>query len=66
MANSSSAAIHDLVELLSRTYESTSDAGFIEAVELNYLTQGATLGLVHGGAPDAVQVNALFDTNFFG
>ncbi len=64
VANRGNASVQALVQSLAGSYHSTSDAGFIEAVEQNYLAQVSLVGLAHGGAATAADLNAVFGTAF--
>lgn len=64
VANRDNAEIQALVQTLAATYGKTSDAGFIEAVEQNYLAQVELLGLAHGSSATAAELNAAFGTSF--
>jgi hypothetical protein len=56
--------VQALVQSLAGSYHSTSEAGFVEAVEQNYLAQVTLVGLAHGGAATAADLNAVFCTAF--
>lgn len=64
VANKDNAAIQALVQTLAATYGRTSDAGFIDAVEQNYLAQVELVGLSHGSSATAAELNAAFGTTF--
>ncbi|WP_374362297.1 Calx-beta domain-containing protein [Pseudoduganella danionis] len=64
VANRDNTAVQTLVKSLASGYHSTSDAGFIEAVEQHYLTQVALVGIAHGGLATAADVNSVFGTSF--
>ncbi len=64
VANQGVQAIRDGVRALAAVFQSTSQAGFIEAVEQHFLAQIAVTGLPHGGVASAADVNAAFGTNF--
>ncbi|MFC0167152.1 beta strand repeat-containing protein, partial [Pseudoduganella danionis] len=64
VANRDNTAVQALVKSLASGYHSTSDAGFIEAVEQHYLTQVALVGIAHGGLATAAEVNSVFGTSF--
>ncbi|MCX7178891.1 MAG: hypothetical protein NTX56_09015, partial [Proteobacteria bacterium] len=64
VANQGNQGVRALVKTLAATYHSTTDAGFIDAVEQNFLTQAALIGLPHGDVGGASDVNAAFGTLF--
>ncbi|HUR87532.1 MAG TPA: choice-of-anchor U domain-containing protein, partial [Ramlibacter sp.] len=64
LANSSNQAVRDLVHTLSQQYAHTSDAGFVDAVEHDYLARVQLTGIAHGGNATAADVNAAFGTTF--
>lgn len=64
VAHQSDAAVQALVGQLASQYSRSSDAGFIEAVEQHYLAQVALVGVAHGGAASADELNAAFGTQF--
>jgi hypothetical protein len=64
IANQGNQAVRDLVHNLALQFGSTNDAGFVEAVEQQYLTQVTIVGLPHGGVATAADVNAAFGTAF--
>jgi hypothetical protein len=64
VANAGDQAVRDLVHTLSQQYAHTSDAGFVEAVEQDYLARVQLTGIAHGGAASAADVNAAFGTAF--
>jgi hypothetical protein len=66
IANQRNVDIQQLVLELASRYQSTSDAGFIEAVEQHYLDQVQVVGLPNGsdGNASALQLNAVFGTSF--
>ncbi len=65
VANKDNAGIQDFVRALAAQFKSSSEAGFIEAVELHYLTQLTVVGLPAGGDATAAALNVAFGTNFF-
>lgn len=64
IANQESAAVQALVKQLAASYSSTSAAGFVEAVEQNYFEQIKLVGVAHGAAATAADLNAVFGTGF--
>lgn len=64
IANHDNSAVQALVLELAGKYQSTGDAGFIEAVEQSYFEQIAVVGVAHGAAATAGDLNALFGTSF--
>ncbi|KQV86645.1 hypothetical protein ASD15_29075 [Massilia sp. Root351] len=64
LANKTSTAVQHLVLSLAAQYGSTSDAGFIDAVEQDYLAQVQLVGTVHAGSATAADLNAAFGTSF--
>lgn len=64
IANHDNAAVKALVAQLAGMYQSTSQAGFIEAVEQSYFQQIQLVGVAHGAAATAGDVNAVFGTTF--
>jgi hypothetical protein len=64
VANQGNQAVRDLVHNLALQFRSTTDAGFVEAVEQQFLEQVKITGLPHGGAATAADVNAAFGTAF--
>jgi hypothetical protein len=64
VANHGNASVQSLVQSLAASYHSTSQAGFIEAVEQHYLEQVTLVGIGHGGAATAADLNAVFGTGF--
>jgi len=66
IANQENAAVQALVRQLAGSYTSTSAAGFIEAVEQNYFEQIKLVGVAHGAAASAADLNAVFGTGFGG
>ena len=64
VANQGNASVQALVQSLAGSYHSTSQAGFIEAVEQHYLAQVSLVGIGHGGAATAADLNAAFGTVF--
>ncbi len=66
IANQNSTSIQNLVADLAAQYTSTSDSGFIEAVEQFYLNEIQIVGVPNGsnGDASATDLNAIFGTNF--
>ncbi len=64
IANQADASVQALVDSLSTIYNRTSDAGFVEAVEHDYLTRVALVGVAHGGSASTGDLNAVFGTAF--
>lgn len=64
IANQDNASVQALVKQLAGMYTSTSAAGFVEAVEQNYFEQIKLVGVAHGAAADAADLNAVFGTGF--
>lgn len=64
IANQDNASVQALVKQLAGMYTSTSAAGFIEAVEQNYFEQIKLVGVAHGAAAGAADLNAVFGTGF--
>ena len=64
IANQDNASVQSLVQQLAGAYSSTSAAGFIEAVEQNYFEQIKLVGVAHGAAASAADLNAVFGTGF--
>jgi hypothetical protein len=64
LANKDNAGVRELVHNLALQFGSTTDAGFVEAVEQHFLAQVTIVGLPHGGAATAADVNAAFGTAF--
>ena len=64
IANHDNASVQALVQQLAATYQSTSAAGFIDAVEQNYFQQIQLVGVAHGTAATAADLNAMFGTGF--
>ena len=64
VANRGDLEVKALVEQLSKTYESTKDAGFIDAVEHDFLARVALTGIPHGVESSVSDVNAAFGTTF--
>lgn len=64
IANQDNASVRALVKQLAGMYTSTSAAGFIEAVEQNYFEQAKLVGVAHGAAAGAADLNAVFGTGF--
>ena len=64
IANHDNAGIQALVASLASKYHSTTSAGFVEAVEQHYLAQAQLVGLPHGDAASAADLNAVFGTHF--
>ena len=63
-ANFDNASVQNLVLQLAASYSSTSAAGFIEAVEQNYFEQIVAVGVAHGAAATAADLNLVFGTAF--
>ncbi len=66
VANKENASIQAFVNQLSTQFSNTSDARFIDAVELHYLNQVQLVGLPHGGSATAADLNLAFATQFGG
>ncbi|MBC7453001.1 MAG: hypothetical protein H7335_04715 [Massilia sp.] len=64
VANKQNADIQAFVHTLAGKFQHSSDTGFVEAVEQHYLAQVAIVGLGHGGAATAGDLNTAFGTNF--
>jgi hypothetical protein len=64
VAYAGDAGVRELVRGLGEQYASTSDGRFVEAVEQHYLAQVALVGVDHGKAATAADVNAAFGTHF--
>lgn len=64
IANQDNASVQALIKQLAGIYTSTSAAGFIEAVEQNYFEQIKLVGVAHGAAADAADLNTVFGTGF--
>ncbi|HJV00358.1 MAG TPA: Calx-beta domain-containing protein [Burkholderiaceae bacterium] len=64
LANQGNAGVQALVRQLAASYGSVSDARFVDAVEQNYLSQVQLVGVQHGGAAGAAELNAAFGTHF--
>lgn len=64
VANRSNASVAALVQTLAGQYHATSEAGFVEAVEQHYLAQVTLVGIPHGSAASAADLNAAFGTHF--
>ncbi|MCC6071968.1 Calx-beta domain-containing protein [Massilia sp. GCM10020059] len=64
IANHDNAAVKALVAQLAAAYQSTGQAGFIEAVEQNYFQQIQLVGVAHGASATASDLNAVFGTTF--
>ncbi|MBA5604519.1 hypothetical protein H3H36_03985 [Duganella sp. FT3S] len=64
VANQGNAGVQALVRQLAASYSSVSDARFVDAVEQNYLSQVQLVGVQHGGAAGAAELNAAFGTHF--
>jgi hypothetical protein len=64
VANHDNASVQALVQQLAASYQSTSAAGFIEAVEQNYFQQIQLVGVAHGAAATAADLNTVFGTHF--
>jgi hypothetical protein len=64
VANKANADVQALVHNLALQFGSTTDAGFVEAVEQQFLAQVKITGVPHGGTATAVDVNAAFGTAF--
>ncbi|MBA5637911.1 hypothetical protein H3H37_12685 [Duganella sp. LX20W] len=64
LANQGNAGVQALVRQLAATYSSVSDVRFVDAVEQNYLSQVQLVGVQHGGAAGAAELNAAFGTHF--
>jgi hypothetical protein len=64
IANQDNASVQALVKQLAGMYGSTCAAGFIEAVEQNYFEQIKLVGVAHGAAASAADLNAVFGTGF--
>lgn len=64
IANHDNASVRDLVQQLATAYRSTSAAGFVEAVEQHYFQQIQLVGVAHGGAATAADLNTMFGTGF--
>ena len=66
MANAGNAQIQAFVHALAGKFQHSGDAGFIEAVEQQYLTQISLVGggLGHGGVAGVAELNLAFGTAF--
>jgi hypothetical protein len=64
MTNRGNADVRSLVTKLALEYTKTSDAGFVDIVELHYLNQVALVGLPQGRSASAADLNAAFGTAF--
>jgi hypothetical protein len=64
VANHDNASVQALVQQLAGSFQSTGAAGFIEAVEQNYFQQIQLVGVAHGAAASAADLNAVFGTHF--
>ncbi|WUR13369.1 Calx-beta domain-containing protein [[Empedobacter] haloabium] len=64
IANQDNASVQALVQQLAATYGSTTAAGFVDAVEQNYLQQVQLVGVAHGAAATAADLNAVYGTHF--
>jgi hypothetical protein len=66
VANKTNAGIQAFVQALAAQFSSTSQSGFIEAVEQDFLARVDLTGIPHGGAATAADLNAAFGTAFTG
>ncbi len=66
IANHGNASVQALVTTLAGKFSSTAAAGFVEAVEQHFLAQAQLVGLPHGDAASAADLNAIFGTHFSG
>ena len=66
VANRGNADVQAFVRTLAGKFQHSSDVGFVEAVEQHYLGQVAIVGLAHGGAASAAELNTAFGTSFLG
>jgi hypothetical protein len=64
VANKANAGVQALVQTLAGQFTTTSAAGFIEAVEQDFLARVQLTGVSHGGAASAAELNAAFGTAF--
>jgi len=66
IANQANPAVQAFVQQLAAAYRSSSDAGFIEAVEQQYLLHVHLVGVEHGSTATSADLNAVFGTAFTG
>ncbi len=64
VANKQNTEVQAFVRTLAGKFQHSSDAGFVEAVEQHYLGQVALIGLPHGDAATAADLNIAFGTSF--
>jgi hypothetical protein len=64
IANQGNADVQQLVSSLATQFQSTSSAGFVEAVEQDFLARVALTGLPHGESATVNELNAAFGTTF--
>jgi hypothetical protein len=64
LANQGSASVQNFVDTLEASFTSTTDPGFVEAVEQNFLSLVALTGVAHGGTATVAQLNAAFGSAF--
>ena len=64
IANHDVSGVQDLVTSLAHSFKSTSNKGFVEAVEHYYLTDAALVGLPTGEAATVSDLNDIFGTHF--
>ncbi|UOD30136.1 hypothetical protein INH39_33150 [Massilia violaceinigra] len=64
IANQDNASVQLLMRQLDAMYGSTTAAGFVDAVEQNYLQQVRLVGVAHGTAATAADLNAVYGTHF--
>jgi hypothetical protein len=64
IANQHIPAVQAFVQHLAATYGSSHDAGFVEAVEHQYLLHVNLVGIEHGTTATAADLNAAFGTAF--
>ena len=64
IANKDSAQTQAFVQTLAVKFQHSSDAGFIDAVEQQYLDQVSLVGVAHGGAATVAELNGVFGTHF--
>jgi hypothetical protein len=64
VANQGIDGVKELVASLAAKFQSTADAGFVEAVEQDFLVRVALNGVPHGDSATAADLNNAFGTSF--
>ncbi len=64
IANKDAAGMRAFVQTLATSYQRSSDAGFVDAVEQHYLGQAVLVGQPHGDSATSAELNAVFGTQF--